>query len=71
MDDGQGMATAALRRLFEPFFSTASGERRGTGLGLAVSRAIIESHGGRVEAFSEGPGRGSNFVVTLPIAGNE
>lgn len=70
-DDGRGMDAMTMGRLFEPFYSTAAGERRGTGLGLAISKAIIEAHGGRIEAFSNGPGQGSRFVVTLPAAGGE
>ena len=66
-DDGQGIETAAMSRLFEPFYSTAAGERRGTGLGLAISKSIIEAHEGSLEAFSDGIGRGSRFVVKLPI----
>ena len=41
---------------------------RGTGLGLSITHAIVQAHGGRIEAFSDGPGRGSRFVVTLPAA---
>jgi len=67
-DNGQGMDAATLDRLFEPFFSQRPGEVRGTGLGLTISKAILESHGGSLEATSEGPGKGSTFVVRLPVA---
>lgn len=65
-DDGRGMDPQVLGRLFEPFFSHRPGEVRGTGLGLSISKAIIESHGGTIEAYSEGPGKGSRFLLRLP-----
>ena len=63
-DEGQGMANPVKERIFDPFFST---KERGTGLGLAVVRQIVESHNGRVEVWSE-PGEGSRFDVWLPRA---
>jgi two-component system, cell cycle sensor histidine kinase and response regulator CckA len=63
-DEGQGMTEQVQAQIFEPFFST---KEKGTGLGLAVVRQIVESFGGRVEVRSE-PGRGSRFVVALPSA---
>ena len=69
-DGGVGIDSDAMARLFEPFYSTRVGDIRGTGLGLAISRAVIEGHGGRIEAHSDGPGRGSRFTVRLP-AGEE
>ena len=64
-DDGYGIAKENLGRIFDPFFTTKpTGE--GTGLGLAVSYGIIQSHGGHIEVTSE-PGRGTEFVVTLPL----
>ena len=70
-DNGQGMDAATLDRLFEPFFSKRPGEVRGTGLGLTISKAIIESHGGSIEAHSDGDGKGSTFCVRLPVATEE
>ena len=70
-DEGQGITAEVLPRVFEPFFR---GERakqtsgNGLGIGLSVVRSLVELHGGRVEALSDGPGRGSEFVVTLPLA---
>jgi two-component system, NtrC family, sensor kinase len=61
-DDGPGLTEEARGRLFEPFFTTKA---TGTGLGLAVSRAIVEAHHGRLEA-EEDAGRGARFVVRLP-----
>jgi signal transduction histidine kinase len=61
-DDGPGIAASARDRLFEPFYS---GKPLGMGLGLSVSRAIAEAHGGALEVL---PGPGGNFQVTLPMA---
>ena len=63
-DDGPGIEPAILRRIFEPFFSTK--HPNGTGLGLSVSKAIAESHGGTLTAASE-PGRGATFTFRLPL----
>lgn len=66
-DNGRGMTPQTLERIFEPFYTEKRGERQhGTGLGLSISHAIIESHGGRIQAHSDGPGKGSRFVVSLP-----
>lgn len=62
-DDGRGMDEATRRCLFQPFFSTKGS--RGTGLGLSVTRKIVQEHGGRVEAESE-EGKGSTFRIYLP-----
>ena len=64
-DDGAGIAPADLGRVFEPFFTTKP-QGKGTGLGLALSHAIVESHGGSIRITSE-PGRGTEFAVTLPL----
>jgi two-component system NtrC family sensor kinase len=63
-DTGAGIAPEAMARLFEPFFSTKNG--RGTGLGLAVTWGIVESHGGTIAVQSD-LGRGSRFTVRLPL----
>jgi PAS domain S-box-containing protein len=63
-DSGHGMDDEVRGRIFEPFFST---KERGTGLGLAVVRQIVESFGGRIEVHTQ-PGQGSQFVVWLPRA---
>jgi signal transduction histidine kinase len=66
-DDGRGMSQEVLERIFEPFFTTKRGSgKTGTGLGLSISHAIVEEHGGVLRAFSDGAGRGSRFVLTLP-----
>jgi hemerythrin-like metal-binding protein len=68
-DDGVGVAAHLLPRLFEPFVQGESTIHRtlgGLGLGLSLVRGIAELHGGTVRAHSEGLGKGSEFVVTLP-----
>jgi len=61
-DEGCGMSDEIKLQIFDPFFST---KERGTGLGLAVVRQIVEGCGGRVEVVTE-PGRGSHFDLWLP-----
>jgi signal transduction histidine kinase len=69
-DNGIGIAPAQLREIFQLFVqaqpSPAGG---GLGIGLSLSASLAELHGGRVEGHSEGPGRGSEFVLVLPRAG--
>src|SRR5271169_1844535 len=64
-DDVVGMPREVLARMFEPFFTTKE-HGRGLGLGLAISRNIVDRHGGRIEVASE-PGHGTTFAVTLPL----
>jgi two-component system NtrC family sensor kinase len=66
-DDGCGMTDEVLEHLFEPFF-TRRRSGQGTGLGLSIVHRIVADHGGRIEASSEGVGKGSSFRVTLPLA---
>ena len=61
-DTGHGIAADALDRVFEPFFTTKTS---GLGMGLAISRSIVEAHGGRLSASSDG-GTGTVFRFTLP-----
>ena len=65
-DTGCGMSPETLGNIFEPFF-TRSKTGQGTGLGLSISHQIIDQHGGAVTAASPGPGKGSTFVVRLPL----
>ncbi|MEO8875145.1 MAG: HAMP domain-containing sensor histidine kinase [Polyangiaceae bacterium] len=65
-DSGPGIKPEDLPRVFQRFFTTR-GERRGTGLGLALVEAVATAHGGRVRAFSEA-GEGAIFEVRLPRA---
>jgi signal transduction histidine kinase len=70
-DKGIGMDPELLARVFEPFYQAPQQVARitgGLGLGLAIVRKIVELHGGRVYAHSDGPGTGSRFVVELPLA---
>jgi len=63
-DDGQGIAPELVARIFDPFFTT---KKRGTGLGLATSHAIVIEHGGTIDVRSDS-GRGTRFIVRLPRA---
>jgi len=69
-DTGKGIPPAMIQRIFEPFvqvdFSLHRSEQGGLGIGLMLVRRLLEMHGGNVEAFSMGPGQGSEFVVRLP-----
>ncbi|HET9598052.1 MAG TPA: response regulator, partial [Anaeromyxobacteraceae bacterium] len=69
-DDGIGIAADMLGRVFEPFAQADQGLQRtsgGLGIGLALVRSLAEMHDGAVEARSGGPGKGSEFVVSLPL----
>ena len=69
-DTGVGIAKDLLPRLFEPFMqaeSTLDRSKGGLGLGLALVKGVVEMHGGSVEARSEGPGGGTEFMVKLPV----
>lgn len=69
-DTGAGMDPREIERLFEPFsqiHDTMEQTNAGTGLGLYISRGIIEGHGGRIWAESEGKGKGSRFAFALPL----
>ncbi|MGL4595530.1 MAG: sensor histidine kinase [Thermoguttaceae bacterium] len=65
-DNGVGMDTETLKNVFEPFF-TRRPHGEGTGLGLSITHRIVTEHGGIIEAFSDGPGKGALFVVHLPL----
>jgi signal transduction histidine kinase len=71
-DNGIGIAPDLLPQVFEPFVQADQSLDRsagGLGIGLTLVRRLVELHGGTVEAFSEGSGRGSEFRVCLPVAG--
>lgn len=70
-DQGPGLTDEQLGRVFERFYRVDPSRSRalgGSGIGLAIARALAEAMGGRVEALSEGPGRGTTFRVVLPAA---
>jgi len=70
-DTGIGISPAMLGRIFEMFTQLQEYRDRtqgGLGIGLTLAKRLIELHGGSIEAFSEGAGRGSRFVVQLPLA---
>jgi len=62
-DTGVGISEENLDKLFRPLFTTKA---KGIGLGLAISRTLVEGHGGAIEVQSE-EGKGSTFTVRLPI----
>jgi two-component system NtrC family sensor kinase len=66
-DDGSGIPPDILPKIFEPFVTTKD-LNHGTGLGLAVSRGIIERHGGKISVDSE-VGKGTTVTITLPVPG--
>jgi len=70
-DTGIGMSAEALANVFELFAQAAGPEHAvqgGLGVGLSLARSIAELHGGTLTAASEGPGKGSEFVLRLPLA---
>ena len=67
-DEGRGIPAESLPHLFRKFSRVQSEEQAGdTGLGLAICKGIVEAHGGRIWAESDGPGLGARFVFTLPV----
>jgi len=70
-DDGIGISTQALPFIFEPFVQDVHAigfNGAGLGIGLTVVRELVEAHGGTVIGMSDGDGKGSTFIVTLPLA---
>ncbi|HTF87716.1 MAG TPA: ATP-binding protein [Planctomycetota bacterium] len=68
-DDGMGIPEEMLPRIFDMFWQVDHALERaqgGLGIGLTLVRQLVELHGGNVEAFSEGPGKGSEFTIRLP-----
>ena len=69
-DTGDGLEPEQLPQLFKMFYRgshTARRNQSGLGIGLPLSRRLVEMHGGRISAESEGRGRGSRFTVRLPL----
>ena len=70
-DHGSGIAPALLPHVFDLFTQderTPDRQQGGLGIGLALARSLVEMHGGQVRAHSDGPGRGAQFMVHLPLA---
>ncbi|MDY6807521.1 sensor histidine kinase [Antrihabitans sp. NCIMB 15449] len=69
-DTGEGIAADHLDHLFDRFYraDTARDRRHGgSGIGLTITRALVEAHHGRIRAHSDGPGRGARFTIELPV----
>jgi len=72
-DKGLGIPSELLPKIFEPFMQEDRLQTRnkgGLGIGLALTRSLLDLHGGRIQAFSDGAGKGSRFVVHLPLEEN-
>ena len=73
-DEGRGIAAERLPHLFRKVSRIDGEDRRrdiaGSGLGLAICKGIVEAHGGRIWAESDGPGLGARFTFTIPVAGD-
>jgi CheY-like chemotaxis protein len=70
-DSGIGMRPEVLSRVFDLFVQEGrgrDGSREGLGIGLSIAKGLVELHGGTISALSEGEGRGSEFVIRLPLA---
>ncbi len=73
-DNGQGINPTLLPHVFDLFVQGDRGADRaqgGLGIGLTMARSLVEMHGGTIEAHSDGPGAGSEFVIALPLASAE
>ncbi len=67
-DNGYGIEPGVIEHIFEPFF-TRRRQGQGTGLGLSITYRIVADHGGELDAYSAGVGKGATFRVRLPLAG--
>jgi signal transduction histidine kinase len=73
-DSGMGFEGDAASRIFDPFVQasqTVTRQYGGLGLGLAISKAAVESHGGIIRAESPGSGKGATFIVEIPVRAPE
>ena len=69
-DSGEGIPVAMLEAVFERFWQVGKNDRRGLGLGLYISRCIVEAHGGTIRAESS-PGKGTRMFFTLPVGAKQ
>ncbi|PWU21492.1 MAG: hypothetical protein C5B49_02585 [Bdellovibrio sp.] len=69
-DNGPGISSDLIPKIFKRFSQLDQKDRTGLGLGLYISQAIVESHGGRIHVQSE-LGKGANFVVSIPLAAKQ
>ena len=69
MDRGPGIAEEHLPHLFKRYWRARDGAYKGTGLGLFITKSIIEAHGGGIEVASR-PGEGASFTIELPRRGS-
>ena len=70
-DNGIGVESDELKHIFKRFYrvaNSATQDKKGTGLGLFIVKSIIEKHGGKVRADSKGDGKGTTFIVQLPLS---
>jgi len=72
-DNGVGISRAMQKRIFEPFFQVKRGKlaTEGLGVGLPLTRQLVEMHGGTIEVKSDGEGKGAEFTVRLPLASEQ
>ena len=66
-DTGLGINRDMLEAIFDPFVRESTAGAAGLGIGLTLARKLVTQHGGRITAHSDGPGRGSSFVIELPL----
>jgi signal transduction histidine kinase len=74
MDQGPGIAKDELKRIFRRFYRVPgplAARMKGAGLGLFIVRSVAKRHGGRVWAESAGPGKGSTFILQLPVSNSK
>ena len=69
-DSGEGIAPQHLDHLFDRFYRADTSRGRhsgGSGIGLTITRALVDAHGGHIRAHSDGPGEGASFTVSIPV----
>lgn len=72
IDDGDGMTPEQLEHAFERFYrgdAARTRDRTGSGIGLTISKALIDAHHGSLTANSDGHGEGTRLIFTLPLPG--